>query len=240
MHVEPELGALDVRIEATDQPPEARRVVELDQVRDLVRGEIVEHEGRRQDETPGERQHAGVRARSPAARLVAHRDTLERDVELARMAPARALEIALRLALEEVADAAVDVRALARDAQQEPTFSVSLGPHRSALAAAMHDAVGHTAQRHLGPMREWRRFRQPLEPRRDPAAVLLGEFLRFLQAAARRHGENHFARGCVDAQGVAPRLSVPSQSYEIDGLVENDLDGRWLTRTPIQQRTQRH
>src|SRR5689334_16021205 len=37
--VEPELGAIGVGADAVHQPPEARRVVHLDQVRDLVHGE---------------------------------------------------------------------------------------------------------------------------------------------------------------------------------------------------------
>src|SRR5262249_3513399 len=55
--VEPGFGALRVGIEARHEPPEARRVVEFDQMRDLVRGEIIEHERGRQDQPPGERQY---------------------------------------------------------------------------------------------------------------------------------------------------------------------------------------
>ena len=101
---------------------------------------------------------------------------------------------------------------------------VGLGPDRAALAAAMHDAMRHAAQRHLGAMRKRRRLRQPLQPRRDPAAMLLRELVRLLHAAARRHGEHDFARGGIDAQRVAARLPVPAQPDEIDRLVENDLD----------------
>jgi hypothetical protein len=96
------------------------------------------------------------------------------------------------------------------------------------------------AQRHLHPVRERGRLRQTLEPRRDPAAVLLGEFLCFPHAAARRHGENHLARGRVDTQRVAAGLAMAAQPHEIDRLVENDLYDRGLARTAIKQRTQRH
>ena len=104
----------------------------------------------------------------------------------------------------------------------------------------MHDAMRRAAQRHLHPVRERRRLRQPLEPRRDPAAVLLRELFRLLHAAARRHGENHLARGGIDAQGVASRLAMPPQAHEIDGSVENDLHDRGLARTAIEQCAKRH
>ena len=83
-------------------------------------------------------------------------------------------------------------------------------------------------------------FGQALEPRGDPAAVLLCELLGLLDAAARRHGENHLARGGVDAQGVASRLAMPAQAHEIDRPVENHLNDRGLARTTIEQRAKRH
>ena len=54
--VEPGLGALDVAADFRDDPPEPRRMVHLDQMRDLMRGEIVQHKGRREDQPPGKRQ----------------------------------------------------------------------------------------------------------------------------------------------------------------------------------------
>src|SRR5712692_3902844 len=104
--VEPDFGALDVGVEALHQPPEPRRVIELDEMGNLVRGEVIEHEWRRENEPPGERQYAGIRARAPAARLVAHANALDRNAEVGGVAPARGIEIELRLALEEIADAA--------------------------------------------------------------------------------------------------------------------------------------
>src|SRR5262245_34120309 len=80
VHVEPHLGALDVRIEALHQPPKPRRVVKLHQMAHLVRGKVVEHERGRENEPPRERQYARVRARAPTARLVAHVRSEERRV----------------------------------------------------------------------------------------------------------------------------------------------------------------
>src|SRR5262249_30747225 len=82
------------------------RVVKLHEMTHLVRGKVVEHERGRENEPPGKRQHAGIRARAPTARLVAHVDALDGNAELGRVAPARGLEVALRLALEKVAGAA--------------------------------------------------------------------------------------------------------------------------------------
>src|SRR6266511_1929933 len=231
VHVEPNLGAIEFRIETLHQPPEPQRMIEFQQMADLVPGKVLEHEWGRENEAPGKGQHARIRARTATARLVAHTDALDANPELVGVTPARGLQLALRLALEEVADAAVDVRRFARDAEQPAAICVGLGPHGAAHAAAVDNAMRLTAQRHVHAMRERRQLRQPLEPRGDPAAVLLREFFCFLDAAARRHGEDHFACGSVDAQRVAARLAMTAHAHEIDRLVENDLDDRGLARS---------
>ena len=90
-------------------------------------------------------------------------------------------------------------------------------------SAPVHDAVIDAAQRDHGAMRERRRYGQPAEPRRDPAAMFLGEFARLLQAAARRHGEHDFARDGMDAQRVAPRLPMAAHAHQIDFAIEDDV-----------------
>src|SRR3982074_1510649 len=207
---------------------------------DLVRGEIVEHERRRENKPPREREYAGVPARARAAGLVADANALDGDTELGRVAVACRVDIPLRLALEEITDAPIDVRRFARDAKEAPPAAVGLGPHRATLAAAMYDAVRLTAQRHLHPMRERRGLRQALEPRRDPAAVLLCELFCFPHAAAWRHRKNHLARRRIDAQRVAACLAMTSQAHQIDRFVKDDLHDRGLARTAIQQRAKRH
>ena len=118
---------------------------------------------------------------------------LDRDAELGGVAPARGVEITLGLAFEVVAHAAVDVRGFARDAQQPSAGPVVLDPDGAALPPAVHDAMRKAAQRHFDAMSERRCLRHALEPRRNPSAVLLRKFLRLLDAAAWRHGENHCA-----------------------------------------------
>src|ERR1043166_2512374 len=90
VHVEPGFGAGQVRGDALDQPPEPARVIHLEEVSDLVRGEILQHERRRQDEPPGIGQQAGRRTGAPAARLVADRDALEAGAKQRRRQIGRA------------------------------------------------------------------------------------------------------------------------------------------------------
>ena len=95
--VEPALGALPVRADACDHAPERARVVHLDQVRDFVRRQVVEHMRRREDQSPRIGEYARRGARAPAAGLIADRDAFERDAEQDRIAPACAVEVASTL-----------------------------------------------------------------------------------------------------------------------------------------------
>ena len=75
--------------------------------------------------------------------------------------------------------------------------------------------MGDAAQRQFRSVRERRGLRQSAEARGDPAAVLLGEFARLAQAAARRHREHRFARHRDDAQRIAARLAMTAHANEI-------------------------
>jgi len=59
MGIEPVLGALDMAADPAADPPEPRRVIHLDEMRDLMGGQIVQHVGRREDQPPGKRQRSG-------------------------------------------------------------------------------------------------------------------------------------------------------------------------------------
>ena len=54
--IEPALGAFDVIADPIDHAPEPCGMVHLDQMRDFMRGEIIEHIGWREDQPPGKRQ----------------------------------------------------------------------------------------------------------------------------------------------------------------------------------------
>ena len=96
-----------------------------------------------------------------------------------------------------------DVRSIAGDADQTMAVLVGLAPHRSAHPAPVHDAMAQVAQRQDRAVNEGNDLGQPSQAGRDPAAVLLGELLRLVHAAARRNGENHFARGGIDGPDIA-------------------------------------
>jgi len=68
--------------------------------------------------------------------------------------PAGDLEIAPRLALEEVGDAAIEMRRLTGDAQEACRRDRRSRSHRAALAAPVHDAMADAAQRHLDAVRD--------------------------------------------------------------------------------------
>src|SRR5262249_26539155 len=122
------------------------------------------------------------------------------------------------------------------DAQQTVAVAIALGPDRAAHAAAIHNAMRHPAQWHLDAVHERRRLRHPLEPCRDPSTMRLREVARLLEAAARRDGQDDFARHRIDAQGVTARLPVSPQLHKEYRALKNDLDRRRLARTAIEQR----
>jgi hypothetical protein len=157
-----------------------------------------------------------------------------------RLMVTRRLEILARLALEIVADAAGDVRRVAGDAEKTVAAAVGLGPDGAARALAMDDAMRHAAQQNHAAMGEGRRLRETSETRADPGGVLVGEGLGFLEAAARRQSEHDFARGRVDAQRIAPRLTMTADTNQINRPFTGHLDRLRLGRPTIKHRTQRH
>jgi hypothetical protein len=50
--IEPGLGALDMTADFRDYPPEPRRMIHLDEMRHFMGGEVIQHEGRRQNQPP--------------------------------------------------------------------------------------------------------------------------------------------------------------------------------------------
>ena len=97
-----------------------------------------------------------------------------------------------------------------------------------------------TAQWHDGAVLKGLRLGQAVQPRCDPAAVLLGEFLCFPQTAARRHGQHDLAGRRLDPERVAARLPVAPHPHQIDILVVDDLDRLRFGRPPVEERAERH
>src|SRR5581483_5909553 len=79
--VEPSLRVGVARPPFRDEPPEARAVVQLDEVADLVHDDVVEDVVRGEDEPPVEAERPLAGARTPAAALIAQRDPAVRDAE---------------------------------------------------------------------------------------------------------------------------------------------------------------
>src|SRR5262249_13837444 len=159
--------------------------------------------------------------RAPAARLVAHRHAPKVDTERLRRRAACVFEVALCLALEVVTHPARHVRLFAGDPEQM-FVCVSLDPDRPARAAPVLDTMLMAAQWKYGPVRKGRGSGRPLEPRRDPGAMFLGEFFRLFHAAAQRHGEHHASTRGVNAKRVAPRLPMTPHLHKVNLAIEVD------------------
>src|SRR4051794_16564343 len=168
--IEPLLGALHRRADLAADAPESRRVVHLDEMGDLVRGEIVEHIGRCEDQAPGERQRAGRGAGAPTTGLIADREPLDLDAKLRGISFRGTLKVAAGLALEEVADATVGMLDAAGDAENAFTAIAHFRPHRTARAGAVNDTMRNAAKRYHCARLERRGLRQTTETCRDPCA----------------------------------------------------------------------
>src|ERR1700730_9446840 len=118
MDIQPHLGAFVLRINTRYQPPKTRGVIELEEVTDLVSGEIVKHERWSENETPRKRQHARARTGAPAALFVTCRYACDGNANLAGIEPARCLQVAQGLALEKVVDPAIEMDRLSCNAKQ--------------------------------------------------------------------------------------------------------------------------
>src|SRR4051794_20301489 len=139
VRIEPLLGALHRRADLAADTPESRRVVHLDEMGDLVRGEVVEHVRRREDQAPGERQRAGRGAGAPAARLIADREPLDLDAELDGIGFRGTLKVAAGPALEEDADAAGRMFDAAGGAEKGVPPITPFPPHPTPPAGAVDD-----------------------------------------------------------------------------------------------------
>src|SRR6202021_368632 len=114
-------------------------------MRHLMRGKVIEHKGRRENQAPGEIEPSGRRARAPTAHRIAQHHTAGLDAKLLRMRGDRSLEILARLALEEIGDATRHVRPLAGNADERSALA-RFEPDATALARPVHDAMIDAAE----------------------------------------------------------------------------------------------
>src|SRR5258708_11046943 len=209
--VEPGLGPLHVRTDAAEQAPKPHRVVHFHEVGNFVSGEVVEHKTRRQHQTPRKRQRTAGRARAPPAHLVPDRKPPHLDAKTVCVTRDRGFKVALGLALEIVGDPPGNMSGIARNAEQPPAIAVGFGPYGAARAAPVRDSIDDAPQGNFDAVFERRGPRQPGETRRDPGAVPFGKLTGLAKAAARRHGENGFARHSDAAQRIAAGVARPTQ-----------------------------
>src|ERR1700722_9232256 len=152
-------------------------MIHVDDMRHFMRGEIVEHERRRENQAPREIEPAGRGARPPAAHRVAQHHAARLDAELLGMPRHRSFEILARLALEEIGDATRYMRPLAGNADERSALA-RFEPDATALARPVHDAMIDAAEwRHRARL-ERDGFRQTRKPRANPCGVALGKFAR--------------------------------------------------------------
>ena len=173
MRLEPGLRPVRLGRGAADEAPEFRRVVHVNHMRRLVRREIVEHEGRRENEAPGEAEPPRRGAGAPAAHRVAHRDALRLDPDRSRVARDRRLDVFRRFAPEEIGHAA-RAHAAARPRRRFLARPRPPPARRFRAPRPVDDAVIDPAQRRPRRRLEGDRARQPREPDADPAGMALG------------------------------------------------------------------
>jgi hypothetical protein len=104
----------------------------------------------------------------------------------------------------------------------------------------MHDPVRHTAQRYDSAGLKWCSLRQTAETRSDPTTVKLRKVLGFHQSAARRHGQDRFAIGWMNAQRVSARAAMPAQSNCEELRAVFDDESRGFGGPPIEEGASSH
>src|SRR5262249_4263485 len=115
---------------------------------------------------------------------------------------ARARNVARRLALKKITHATGQMTSLARHAKPPPAPCLLFTPDRAAPGPTVPNAMRNATQRQFYAVCERCRFRQPLQPRGNPAAMLLSKLLGLTHAPAGRHGEDNLPQSGIDAQGI--------------------------------------
>ena len=194
-------------------------------MRHLVSGQVVEHEGRRQDHPPREAQPAGGRARAPAAACVAQRDLDRPHAERGRVPQHCGVKVALRLALEEVEQPPVDVLLGAGDDEDRAAVARRLAPHRAAGLGPVLDAVIDTAERQDGTRLQRHRVGQARHAGRDPAAMPGGKVDRRGKIRPLRQCQHDAAGGGADPQGEPARRRHPPHRHPVRraGVPDHDM-----------------
>src|SRR5882757_3923168 len=163
---QPFARAVDRAREFLADLPEARPVIHLFQMRDLVRHHVIEHVLGREDQAPGEGELALIGARTPAALGVADRDLLDLLADRFGLLAGAGLDLALGLALQPLMDPAGQMLLIAGH-MDLALFAPDDAPCRGAVTDAMRLAE----EGHDGAVGERNRLRQLIETLGDPVLV---------------------------------------------------------------------
>ena len=228
---------------ALDESPEAGPVIHVGEMRDLVRGEIVEHERWREHEPPGEGQRARRRARSPARGLVAHEDALRREIEAPRVVLDARLQVEMGLTLQPVEQPARRVLLGARhiETRQPPHADTrTLGPGRSGFRVfgsldPHHATAAHLAReaKHMraaakgndGAVGEGHGRREAGDTLFQPIKMTREKFVGVGEARIERHGEHRTASRLIYLQAEPSCACAPPQNHGDVEPADLDLDG---------------
>src|SRR5439155_8598977 len=165
--VEPGARRGAIRSQALHQPPEARPVVHLGEMRHLMRHDIVDDVFRRQHQAPAEGETTPGRAAAPAALRVADGDAGNRLVDLRREQTSPSGQLLTRQADQMIPDPATEMSRVAA----HPNLAVAYGDWWRLRVAFLPDPVRRPEHRHDRALDKRDRPRQGLEPGGNPAAL---------------------------------------------------------------------
>ncbi len=152
-------------------------------------------------------------ARAPAAGLVAQAHGGGADTQGRGVAEHRRLKVALRLAPEEVEDAATQMRRLAGHQKNRP---LGAGAQRDGAAATrrVSDRMGDAAERNDSAIGDPVRLGEPVELVSQPAGVTIEKSAGLIKRTTPRHGQNRRASGAGNPQGIVARAGMAA---DVDG-----------------------
>ena len=195
-------GAVHVGAEGLGQAPESAAVIELAQMGDLMGDDIIHHEAGRQDQAPGEIEHAVGRAAAPAAAGIADADAPDPLAQLIGLLQRPALELPARLQLQPILDPAGQMLRPAGDMDLP-----GLAPDDAAVGLAVADAMLDPEIGDRDAMQEGQRLGHAREPLLDPALVGEGEAPPILLGRPGRQ-DDHDAAAMVEADDDPARPLV--------------------------------
>jgi hypothetical protein len=212
---QPFAAAIHARQSPLDGFPEGIGVIHLDEMSNLVRGDVVENERRRHDEPPVEVEPAVGRARDPARRLAAERDGFDLNVEALGMDGDAALQILVRFELEPVGEAPRAMRRIARHCEQNLAVLL-VGLDMAAHGTGRDDAVLDTPYGDADAGAKGHGLDRPLHPCAEPVGLTIKEIGGLPPVAEAWHGKQG-SPGMRERKSIVFRPLADANDHD-DGL----------------------